>query len=92
MGLLRTGSPLANLASYGATLPPSLIADLGVGGDRVLARDQSVGETDESGLLLGIARGFIRPAGRDLMEANMLRLPDRQGELETPTTPSFDRL
>src|SRR5215212_10098992 len=73
-------------------LPPHLVADLGVGRDRVAAGDQGVGETDEAGLLLGIARGLIRTARSDLVEADVLRLPDRQGELETPTTTSFDGL
>jgi len=56
----------------------------------VAAGDQSIGETDEPLLLLSITRGLIRTAGSDLVEADMLRLPDRQGELETPTTRSFD--
>ena len=74
------------------TLPPHLIADLGVGRDRVAARDQGVGETDELGLLGGIAWGLVLTVGRDILEADMPRLPDRQGELETLTTPSFDGL
>ena|SRR5215216_1879037 len=84
--------PLADLAGRGWTLPPHLVADLGVGRDRVAAGDQGVGETDEAGLLLGIARGLILTARSDLGEPDVLRLPDRQGELETPTTTSFDGL
>jgi hypothetical protein len=73
-----------------ALLLPDLIADLGVGRDRVLAGDQGVGETDEPDLLILIARRLIDTAGRDLVEADTLRLPVRQRELETVTTPSFD--
>jgi hypothetical protein len=53
------------------TLPPHLIADLGVG------RDPNVGETDEPGLLLNITRRLIRAAGGDLVETDTLRLPVR---------------
>ena len=56
----------------------------------MLAGDQCVGEADETELLLNIARGLIRAAGRYLEEADMLRLPVRQGELETVSAPSFD--
>ena len=56
----------------------------------MLAGDQSVGETDEPELLVSIARGLIRAAGRDLEEADMLRLPVGQRELETVSAPSFD--
>ena len=85
MGLLRTSSPRV-------TLPPHLIADLGVGRDRVLAGDQGVGEPDEASLLLSIARGLIRTAGRDLVEADVLLLPVRQRELELLPTPASARL
>ena len=76
----------------GVALPPHLIADLGVGRDRVFARGQGVGEADESDLLLSIERGLIDTAGRDLVEADMLRLPVRQRELETVSAPSFDEV
>ena len=56
------------------------------------ACDQGVGETDEPGLFLRITRGLIRAAGRDLVEADELLLPIRQGELALLTTPSFDGL
>ena len=55
----------------------------------MLACDQGVGETDETELLLSIAWGLIHTAGSDLVEADMLCLPERQGELETRTTPSL---
>src|SRR3954469_17069818 len=63
------------------TLPPDLVADLGVGWDRVAARDQRVGETNEAGLLLGIAPELIRTAGRDLVKTNVLLVPVRQWKL-----------
>jgi hypothetical protein len=59
------------------TLPPHLIADLCVGRDRVATRDQDVGGADEPDLLGSIARRLILTAGRDLVEADMLRLPVR---------------
>ena len=71
-------------------LPPHSVADVGVGRDRVLARDQGVGEPDKPGLLLTIMRELVRTGRRDLVEANVLRLPVRQGELELLTTPSCD--
>ena len=74
----------------GVALPPDLIADLGSGRDRVAAGDQGVGEPDELGLLGSIARGVIRTAGRDLVEVDLLRLPERQGELETLTATPVD--
>ncbi len=74
------------------TLPPDLITNLGVGRDRVATGDERISEADESRLLVGVARGLIRTAGGDLMEADMLRLPDGQRELEALTTPSFDGL
>ena len=52
------------------------------------AGDQGVGETDEPCLLYGIARRFIGTTWSDLVEADMLRLPVKQGELEVLTTPS----
>ena len=73
-------------------LPPHLVADLGVGRDWVAAGNQGVGEADEAGLLLGIVRGLIRAAGRDLGEANVLRLPVWQGELELLPTSAPGRL
>jgi hypothetical protein len=63
------------VAQIAPPFPPHLIADLGVGRDRVAARDQSVGETDELGLLGGISRGVIRAVGSDLVEADLPRLP-----------------
>lgn len=74
-------------ANQARLLPPHLIVDLGVGRDRVLARYQRVGETDEARLLLGIARGIIRAVGRDFVEADVLLLPVGQGELELLPTP-----
>ena len=71
-------------------LPPDLVVDLGVGRDRMLAGNQRIGETDETELLLSIARGLIRAAGRDIEEADMLRLPFRQRERETVSAPWFD--
>ena len=56
------------------------------------AGGERIGETDELRLLGSITRGLIRTAGGDLMEADMLRLPDGQGELEALATPSFDGL
>ena len=73
-------------------LPPHLIADLGVRRDRVAAGNQGVGKTDEPDLLLSITRRFIGTARRDLVEADMLRLPVKQGELEILTTASSDGL
>lgn len=58
----------------------------------MLARGQGVGETDEARLLLSIARGLIRTAGGDLVEADMLRLPVRQREPELPAMPAFGGL
>ncbi len=72
------------------TLPPHLVADLGVGRDRVATGDERIGETDEPRLLGGITRGLIRTAGGDLMGTDMLRLPVGQRELEALTAPSFD--
>ncbi len=76
----------------GVALPPHEIADLGVGRDRVAARDQGIGEPDEPGLLSVIARGCIRTAGRDLVKADMVRLPVGQRELETLPAAAFDGL
>ena len=74
------------------TLPPHLVADLGVGRDRVATGGERISETDETRLLVGVARGLIRTAGGDLVETDMLRLPNWQRELEALTTPSFDGL
>ncbi len=52
--------------------------------------DERISETDESRLLVGIGRGLIRTAGGDFMEADMLRLPDGQRELEALATRSPD--
>ena len=71
-------------------LPSHPVADVGVGRDRVLARDQGVGEPDKPGLLLGITRGLVRTGRSDLVEANVLRLPVRQAQLELLTMLSFD--
>ena len=76
----------------GVALPPHPVADVGVGRDRVLARDQGVGEPDKPGLLLGITRGLVRTGRRDLVEADVLLLPVGQGKLELLTTPSCDGL
>ena len=43
--------------------PPDLVVDLGVRRDRMFAGDQYVGETDETELLVSVARGLIRAAG-----------------------------
>jgi hypothetical protein len=75
-----------------ATSPPHLIVDLGVGRDRVAARYQRVGGTDELSLLIRIARGLIRTAVRDRVKTNMLRLPVGQRELKTLATSTFDGL
>ena len=56
------------------------------------AGDQGVGEADEPGLLVGITRRLIRTAERDIVEADVLRLPVWQGELELLTTPATGRL
>ena len=56
------------------------------------ASGERIGETDEPRLLLGIARGLVRPAGGDVLETDELRFPDGQRELEALTTPSFDGL
>ena len=71
-------------------LPPDLVVDLGVGRDRMLAGNQRIGETDETELLLGIARGLVRAAGSDLKEADVLRLPVREGKLKAVSAPSSD--
>ena len=70
-------------------LPPDLVVDLSVGRDGMLAGDQRIGEPDEPELLGSIARGLIRAAGSDLEEADMLRLPVRQRELEAVSAPSL---
>ena len=59
--------------SRGVTLPPDLIADLGVGWDRVAVGCQGVGETHEPLLLGDIARGLVRTVARDLVETDVLR-------------------
>lgn len=64
------------------TLPPDLIVDLGVGRDRVAARDQGVGEPDERRLFGSITRGLIRTAGENLVETDLLRPPVGERELE----------
>ena len=71
-------------------LPPHEIVDLGVGRDRVAARDQGIGGTDEPGLLGVVARGFVRTTGRDLAKADMPRLPVRQWKLQILPATSFD--
>ena len=76
----------------GEVLPPHPVADVGVGRDRVLARDQGVGEPDKPGLLLSITRGLVRTGRRDLAEANVLLLPVGEEKLELLATPSSDGL
>ena len=73
-------------------LPPDLVVDLCVGRDRMLAGNQRIGKTDETELLVSIARGLIRAAGRDFEEAEMLGLPVRQRKLETVSAPSFNEV
>jgi hypothetical protein len=50
--------------------------------DRMVRGDQGVGKPDKPRLLGSITRGLIRTAGSDLVEAHVLCLPVRQGELE----------
>ena len=58
----------------------------------MLTGNQRIGEPDEPELLGSIARGLIRAAEGNLVEADVLRLPVRQGELEPVSAPSFHRL
>jgi len=58
----------------------------------MLAGNQRIGETDETELLLSIARGLIRAVRRNFEESDMLRLPVRQRELETVSAPSFNEV
>jgi hypothetical protein len=55
----------------------------------MLAGDQRIGEPDEPELLGSIARGLIGAAEGNLVEADVLRLPVRQGELKTVSATSF---
>ncbi len=57
----------------------------------MLAGNQRIGEPDEPELLDSIARGLIRAAGGNLVEADVLRLPVGQGELKTISATSLHR-
>ena len=56
----------------------------------MLAGDYRIGEANEPDLLLSIAWGLVYTAESDLGEADVLRLPVGQRELEARTTPSCD--